>query len=349
MIIVKTPYRISFFGGGTDYHTWYQQNGGTVISTTINHYSNILCRYLPPFKEFRYRIAWKIMELVNNIDEITHPAIKAILSEYINDGKCLELLCSSDLPARSGLGSSSAFTVAMLKCVYALKGSYISKQELAKQAIRIERDVLKENVGIQDQIACSYGGLNIVNIERNGDFFVEPVAISERRKKLFNSHLLLFYTGISRTASEIAGDQMQKAKDNASQLIEMQKMPDEALKILVNENADIKELGNLLAHAWKLKSSLDGKVSNSFIDQIYNAGVKNGAIGGKLLGAGGGGFFLFFAEPQYHEQIINALSSLLYVPFEFESLGAHLTHYQMHDYNEETYKRRDYIHLKKAS
>lgn len=341
MIITRSPYRISFFGGGTDYHTWYEEHGGEVLSTSIDHYNYISCRYLPPFHpEYMNRIAWRILEYPKSIDEIQHNAIKGALKHYdIKRG--VEISNQCDLPARSGLGSSSTFSAALIMALKALKGKMISKEDLAIETINLERNVLKENVGIQDQIATVYGGLNHITINHNGEFKVEPLIMNQKRKEHFNDHLLLFFTGVARTSSDVCKKQIDSAKKNTSQLSQMQAMVPQAIDILTN--GKLEEFGELLHETWMLKRSLTDNISTSYIDEIYDIARKSGAIGGKVLGAGGGGFMLFFAKPEYHSKIKEELKSFIHVPFKFENNGTHIIHYSPKLYSLHSYERLKYI------
>jgi len=345
MIITRTPYRISFFGGGTDYHTWYQKHGGNILSTSINHYNYISCRYLPSFHlEYKNRIAWKILELTKEFENIQHNAIKAALLHYdVPHG--VEISNQCDLPARSGLGSSSSFCAGLIKAIYALKGEMIAKYGLAKETIRLEREILKEDGGIQDQIAAVYGGLNHIIINHNGSFSVNPIVISEERKKKFNDHLMLFFTGISRTSAEIAKKQVSATLDKKAELSQMDSLVIDACQILTSESTDLDKFGKLLHETWMLKRSLTDKISNSLIDEIYDTAMKNGALGGKVLGAGGGGFMLFYAKPEYQTQIKKSLRNLLHVPFKFDDQGCQIILYAPKKYHLSTYEKLDYIHL----
>ena len=341
MIITRSPYRISFFGGGTDYHTWYEEHGGEVLSTSINHYNYISCRYLPPFHpEYKNRIAWRILEYPNSIEEVQHNAIRGAL-KYYDVKRGVELSNQCDLPARSGLGSSSTFSAALIMAIKALKGKMISKEDLALETINLERNVLKENVGIQDQIATVYGGLNHIIINQAGEFKVEPIIINEKRKQHFNDHLLLFFTGVSRTSSEVCKKQIDSAKNNTKQLTRMQEMVSDAIKILTGGR--LEDFGELLHESWMLKRSLTDNISTSYIDEIYKTAVQNGAIGGKVLGAGGGGFMLFFAKPEYHSRIKDSLKSFINVPFKLENNGTQIIHYAPKLYSLHSYERLKYI------
>lgn len=326
MIITRTPFRISFFGGGTDYPVWYRQNGGAVLSSTINKYCYISTRYLPPFFDYKFRIRYTTREETKNIDEIKHPAVRACL-KYMNLNIGLEMVHTSDLPAMSGIGSSSAFTVGFLNSLYALKGKIVTKRQLAREAIHIEQNLIKENVGSQDQIAASFGGLNKIEFGGDNDFYVHPITIPKEKNNLFQSHLLLFFTGISRNASDIAGEQIKRTAEKKAELTAMLEMVDEAVDILNSDSRNILDFGKLFHESWKLKMGLTDLIANNTIKDIYKSALSAGALGGKLLGAGGGGFMLFFAPPEKHDQIKKALKNLLYVPFSFENLGTQVVLY----------------------
>ena len=327
MIITKTPYRISFFGGGTDHPAWFKENGGKVLATTFDKYCYISMRPLPPFFDHKYRIVYSQIENINDIKDIKHPAVKEVL-KYYNYVNGLEVHHDGDLPARSGLGSSSSFTVGMLNAMNALKGVYSSPHELASTAIHIEQDLIKECVGSQDQISAAYGGFNEIEFYKDGTFSVEPKIISQDRLQDLNDNLMLFFTGISRFSSEIAESQISNMKKCHSQMHELQDMVDEASSILGNLNTPLDEFGKLLNKAWENKRSLSDKVTNTQIDELYNAAIKAGALGGKILGAGGGGFILFFAKPENQDRVKAALADLTYVPFKFENTGSKVVLYQ---------------------
>ena len=327
MIITKTPYRISFFGCGTDHPTWFKENGGKVLATTFDKYCYISMRPLPPFFDHKYRIVYSQIENINDIKDIKHPAVKEVL-KYYNYVNGLEVHHDGDLPARSGLGSSSSFTVGMLNAMNALKGVYSSPHELASTAIHIEQDLIKECVGSQDQISAAYGGFNEIEFYKDGTFSVEPKIISQDRLQDLNDNLMLFFTGISRFSSEIAESQISNMKKCHSQMHELQDMVDEASSILGNLNTPLDEFGKLLNKAWENKRSLSDKVTNTQIDELYNAAIKAGALGGKILGAGGGGFILFFAKPENQDRVKAALADLTYVPFKFENTGSKVVLYQ---------------------
>lgn len=325
MIISKTPFRISFFGGGTDYPVWYRENKGAVLSTTINKYCYITLRYLPPFFPHKHRIVYSKIELTKGVDEIFHPAVREVLN-YLKINKGMEIHHDGDLPAWTGLGTSSSFSVGLLNSLYALKGVISSKEQLAKQAIYIERDVLKENVGVQDQIAAAYGGFNKIIFEQNDEFKVEPVTIKKEKEEELDKHLMLFFTGISRFASEIAKSQIENTPQRKRELNLMYQMVDKAINIL-NEEHDILEFGKLLNETWKLKKTLSNKISNPIVDDIYQKALNAGALGGKLCGAGGGGFLLLFVSPEKQQKVREELKNFLEVKFNFEKQGSQIIYY----------------------
>lgn len=325
MIISKTPFRISFFGGGTDYPAWYKENRGAVISTTIDKYCYITCRYLPPFFEHKHRIVYSKIDTVKNINEIEHPSARAII-KFLNIEKGLEIHHDGDLPARTGLGSSSSFTVGLIHSLYALKGIMPSKMKLAKEAIHIEQKILNENVGCQDQIQVAFGGFNKINFATDDSFQIQPIIINKERLNSFQDHLMLFFTGISRYASDIAKEQILNIKNKKKELKAIHQMVDESIKILTG-NSNIDEFGKLLHKSWMIKKKLSKNISTSVIDDIYNSACDAGAIGGKLLGAGGGGFILFFAKPENHEKIRRKLKNILYVDFKFDNTGSQIIFY----------------------
>lgn len=327
MIISKTPFRISFFGGGTDYPDWYFENGGSVLSTTIDKYCYISVRHLPPFFDHNFRISYSQIENVNEISDIKHPAVKAILNDLKFDSG-LEIHVDADLPARSGIGSSSSFIVGLLNSLYALRGKRVSKRFLAQESIRYEQEVLSENVGSQDQTAAAFGGFNFIEFEKaTGKISVEPIVVKKNRVNLLNDHLMLFFTGFSRIASEIAKEQVENIKKNQLELLKISQMVDRAQKILEN-NEDILKFGQLLHESWIIKRGLSSKLTNSSIDKMYSLALNSGALGGKLLGAGGGGFMLLFVEPSKQDAVKNALSDHIYVPFEFESNGSQIIYFE---------------------
>jgi D-glycero-alpha-D-manno-heptose-7-phosphate kinase len=327
MIITKTPYRISFFGGGTDYPSWYRENGGKVLSTTFNKFCYISLRQLPPFFDHKYRIVYSLIENINNINDIKHPAVREVL-KYVKSSVGLEIHHDGDLPARSGLGSSSAFTVGLLNALSALDGKFKSSDSLAKAAIHVEQNLIKEFVGSQDQIAASYGGFNQIEFYSDDNFEVEPIVISQNRKNDLNNNLMLFFTGISRFSSEVTQSQIANMHNCSSQMHELNGMVDEGIKILANINTPIDDFGMLLNSSWKIKRSLSNMISNNTIDELYNTALKSGAIGGKVLGAGGGGFILFYVKPENQNKVKKALKGLTYVPFKFENTGSKIVVHQ---------------------
>jgi len=325
MVISKTPFRISFFGGGTDYPAWYLQNAGAVLSTSINKYCYISIRYLPPFFEHKHRIVYSLIENVKHLEDIQHPVVRTILKLY-KVKKGVEIHHDGDLPARAGLGSSSAFTVGMLNSLYALRGSIISKEELAKKAIHIERDILKENVGSQDQVIVAYGGFNKIIFFKDHTFRVVPICLKKERLIQLQSHLMLIFTGLSRFASEIVAEQIRNTPKKRVELTAMFDMVDQGIDIL-NSRRNINEFGKLLNKAWILKRKLSPRISNPQIDNLYENALRNGAIGGKLLGAGGGGFMLLFVPPEKRKKVRRALNNMLEVKFAFENGGSQIIYY----------------------
>jgi len=326
VIISRTPFRISFFGGGTDYPVWYREKGGAVLATTIDKYCYITCRYLPPFFGHKSRIIYSKMEHVQNVNEIHHPSVRETL-RFMGITEGVEIHHDGDLPAMTGLGTSSSFTVGLLHAFYALKGIMPSKMQLALDGIHIEQEMIKENVGSQDQTLAAFGGFNRIDFSGKNDIQVQPITVKPQRLELLQDHLLLFFTGFSRNASEIAGEQIKNIPHKKAILSTMRQMVDEAINIL-NGNNDLLEFGKLLHESWQLKRSLTGKISTPQVDDIYTAARDAGAIGGKLLGAGGGGFILLFARPEIHPKIKEKLSRLLYVPFQFENLGSQIIFFE---------------------
>jgi D-glycero-alpha-D-manno-heptose-7-phosphate kinase len=327
MIISRTPFRISFFGGGTDYPAWYIENGGAVLATTINKYGYLTCRQLPPFFEHKTRIVYSKIELIKDLAEIDHPAVKAVL-QWMKVEEGLEIHYDGDLPACSGLGSSSSFTVGLVHVLKALQGRYMSKEDLAKSALHVEQDIIKENVGSQDQICAAFGGFNRIDFKQNGSFDVSPVILPVEKINELQNHLMLFFTGFSRIASTVAKSKIDNFKNKAAELKTMHSMVDQALSILQTETTPILEFGKLMHESWMLKRSLSNMVSNPQIDEIYDVALKNGAIGGKLLGAGGGGFLLLFVKPEWQEKVKEALKYFIHVPFKFENHGSKIVLYQ---------------------
>lgn len=327
MIISKTPFRISFFGGGTDYPDWYHQHGGSVLATSINKYCYISCRYLPPFFDHKYRIVYSAIENVKTIADIQHPSVRATL-DYMQCHQGLEIHHDGDLPARSGLGSSSSFTVGLLHALHALQGSYVSQEKLASETIHIEQQLIGEHVGSQDQITAAMGGFNRIRFFQDGHFSTEPVILNQQRNQQLQSHLMLFFTGLQRNAPDIAKSKIDNLDKRRVELQAMQAMVDEAIQILQNDQADLAAFGQLLDQSWQLKRQLSEAVSNETIDTIYTKAKQAGALGGKLLGAGGGGFLLLFVEPEQQQKVRDALDSLIHVPFQFDNSGSKIVLYQ---------------------
>jgi D-glycero-alpha-D-manno-heptose-7-phosphate kinase len=331
MIISRTPFRISFFGGGTDYPAWYRQHGGSVIGMTIDKYCYISCRALPPFFEHKHRIVYSKVELVKSIDEIQHPAVKGILKAYHAD-EGLEIHHDGDLPSRSGMGSSSAFTVGLIHCLKALHGAMISKRELAVQAVHVEQEILKENVGSQDQILTAYGGLNRIDFNRDDSFVVTPVIMDKERVAALQSHMMLFFTGFSRIASEIAKSQIQNMEKRKGDIQAMSALVEEAMLVLQSRSVPITQFGKLLRDYWQYKRGLSDCISNPDLDEIYQAGIDAGAIGGKLLGAGGGGFMLFFVRPEDQAKVKERLHKLVHVNFRIDYTGSKIVIYEPNNF-----------------
>lgn len=329
MIIVRSPMRVSFFGGGTDHPTWFRTGeSASVLSTTIDKYLYVTLRKLPRVFDFNYRVSWRIIEETKSISEIQHPIVKAVLNNYGEEHNWgYEVLYNADLPAQSGLGSSSAFTVAMLKAYLGNNGNIGSKHFFAREAIRIEQDLLKEPVGSQDQIAAAYGGLNQIRFFADSSFFVEPVLISPERKRTLNENLVMFFTGFTRSASKIEGEKIKEISNKTEELRAIHDMVIEGREILEDSSRDLNDFGRLLHEAWMRKRALSSSVSNGALDQAYNAALEAGAIGGKLLGAGGGGFLLFYVEPHNRQAVIDRLKPMVNMSFGFENSGASVVLY----------------------
>jgi D-glycero-alpha-D-manno-heptose-7-phosphate kinase len=327
MIISRTPFRISFFGGGTDYPSWFREHGGAVVGAAIDKYFYMSMRRLPPFFAHRYRIVYSQIELVQQISEIKHPAVRGILAD-LNVQEGLEIHADADLPARSGLGSSSSFTVGLLHALYALDCKMVSKRDLATQAIRMEQEVLKENVGSQDQLWAAYGGFNRIDFRCDGSFAVAPIMLPPQRRDEFTRSIMLFFTGFTRFASDFAEEKIKNMNSRKSQLRTIRSMVDSAIDMLRDPKTPVRELGDLLHDSWRLKRELADNVSNAQIDEIYEAGREAGAIGGKLLGAGGGGFMLFLVDPEKREQVRERLKNLIHVSVGFDNDGSKIVLYQ---------------------
>jgi D-glycero-alpha-D-manno-heptose-7-phosphate kinase len=340
VIISRTPYRVSFFGGGTDYPAWFHEHGGAVLAASINHYCYITCRFLPPFFDQANRIVWSKIELVNDHSEIEHPAIRAAL-KFLGIEEGLELHHSGDLPARAGLGSSSAFAVGLLQTLHAMRDADLSKKELAEQAIYLEQNLLGDHVGVQDQIQTAFGGLNRIDINQDGSFHVRPLKLSERQLKELENHILLFYTGTARNASDVAAAQIKAIPNHKADLLEMRRLVDEATAILLR--GDLADFGRLLHESWLIKRRLSDRIAPDFVNDIYDRARSAGALGGKLLGAGGGGFMMFIVRPQDHIKVLSALHELLLVPAQFDWNGTQLIFKSVPRYSQTAHYRRDYM------
>ena len=349
MIITSTPLRISFFGGGTDYPVWYRQYGGSVLSTTIDKSCFITCRWLPPFFEYHSRISYTKVENVGQNNVIQHPSVRACLQFLgIDDG--IEIHHIADLPARSGLGTSSAFTVGLLQGLYALKNQMRDKHTLAAEAIHVEQELLREAVGAQDQVSAAYGGFNRINFGTDGSIEVRRMLASPGRLAELEQHLALYFTGFSRFASEIAQEQLKMTPHKKQELDTMLQLVDEAEAIIASPDRSLHEFGRLLHESWRIKRTLTHKISNASIDEIYEAGISAGALGGKLLGAGGGGFMLFFVPPERREALRTRLKKLLCIPFAFSNRGSHVVVYEPEEqYDKSLASERNSIYAEASS
>ena len=334
MIITRTPLRISFFGGGTDYPVWYREHGGAVLATTINKSCYISCRRLPPFFEYHSRISYSKVENVDDNAAIEHPSVRGCL-QYMGINEGIEIHHVADLPARTGLGTSSAFTVGLLLALYALQSQMRDKHNLAIDAIHVEQEILREAVGAQDQVSAAYGGFNRIDFNNDGSIEVRRALIAPSRLVELEQHLALYFTGFSRTASDIAKEQIRLTPQRTRELEVMYQMVNEAESIITNPNCALKDFGKILHESWKLKRSLTENITNSSINEIYNAGIETGAFGGKLLGAGGGGFMLFVVPPERRRALRVRLQKLLCIPFSFCNRGSHVVVYEP----EEVYDR----------
>ncbi len=326
MFITKTPYRISFFGGGTDHPTWFRENGGKVLATTFDKYCYISVRCLPQFFDHKFRVVYSSIESVKTIDQIEHPSVRETLN-YFKIDKGLEIHHDGDLPARSGLGSSSSFTVGLVNALNALKGVQSSKIDLANSAIHIEQNLIKECVGSQDQVSAAYGGMNEIIFNQDDSYSVNPMVCQGRINEL-DDHLMLFYLGVSRFSSDISKSQVSNMKNCTSQMHDLYSMVDEGSSILKNPNTSINEFGKLLHESWEIKKSLSDKITNLLINETYESARSAGALGGKVLGAGGGGFILFFVKPRDQKAVREKLKNLVHVPFNFENTGSRVVLYQ---------------------
>ena len=322
MIISRTPFRISFFGGGTDYPAWYRKHGGAVLAAAIDKYCYLTCRYLPPFFEHQIRVVYSRIENCHTIDEIEHPAVREVL-RYLGITRGLEIHHDGDLPARSGMGSSSSFTVGLLHALYGLLGRMPGKHQLAMESIHIEQRCIKETVGSQDQVSAAYGGFNHISFLQNGEISVRPITISSDRIQELSSHIMLFFSGVKRTASNVADSYVKNIEGRKRQLRIMKDLLDESISVLA-DGQDILIFGELLHEAWQAKRGLSTMVSNPYIDEIYDQARAAGAVGGKLTGAGGGGFLLLFAPPGAQKKLRDKLNKLIYVPIKFDFAGSQI-------------------------
>ena len=330
MIYTKTPFRMSFLGGGTDYQPFFEENGGSVISTTFNKFCYVSVRHLPRFFDYRNQLTYSKIERTIIVDEIEHPMVRNAMKMLDMHDLCISY--DADLPARSGLGSSSSFAVGLLNAFHAIKGQYADHRQLAEEAIYLERKLCAESGGWQDQIAVAYGGLNRINFSADR-FEVKPVIIQKERKEALNRNLMIFFTGLSRLSSEVAKEQVKVTKNKKSELLEMLSLVDAGERILTDRHSDLDEFGRLLDSTWKLKRGLSSNVSTNTLDNIYAEALKHGALGGKLLGAGNGGFFLFYVSEERQSELKKALEKFLHVPFQFEESGSCVLYYRPESYD----------------
>lgn len=326
MIITKTPYRVSFFGGGTDYPDYYREHGGRVLSTSIDKYCYISVRKLPPFFQHKHRIVYSKIECVNHIADIEHPAVREIF-QYLNIQEGLELHYDGDLPSRSGVGSSSAFTVGLLHSLYVLQGKFKTPRQLFEEALHVEQDLINEPVGSQDQVACAVGGFNIIDFHKDGEILVTPVTIQAERRQVLQDNLLMFFTGIQRYSHNVSKSKVENISINLKRLDELKKLTQEAINVICDEDADLDQFGELLHQSWLQKRELSNLVSNDIIDTLYARAMNSGALGGKLLGAGGGGFLLFYVPPEAQSNVRESLSALTEINFTFDRNGSQIIIY----------------------
>lgn len=330
MIITKTPFRMSFFGGGTDMESFFREYGGAVLSTTFDKYCYVNVRHLPRFFDYSTELSYSRIERVNSVENIEHPAVRNAM--IMLDMHEIRLTYEADLPARSGLGTSSSFAVGMLNAFYALKGKYADKKKLADEAIYLERVLCREAGGWQDQIAAAFGGFNRINFNKNGTYDVVPIIIHPERKKELNDNLMMFFTGFTRFSSDLQKANALGYAEKIAQLREMLSLVDDAEKVLTNKHSNLDEFGRLLNHTWRLKRQTGGAITTNCIDALYEKGIEAGALGGKLLGAGGGGFLVFYVQPEKRAAVKEAMKDLLYVPFNFEDGGTRVIHYTPESY-----------------
>ena len=325
MIITKTPFRMSFFGGGTDMESFFRKYGGAVLSTTFDKYCYVTVRHLPRFFDYTTELAYSKMERVNNVDDINHPAVRNAMKML--DMHEIRLTYEADLPARSGLGTSSSFAVGMLNAFHCLKGKYADKKKLADQAIYLERELCQEAGGWQDQIAAAFGGMNRIEFNKDGTYDVRTIIIHPERKQQLNDNLLMFFTGFTRFSSEMQKANQSGYDEKVKQLQQMYALVDDAEAVLEDKHSDLDDFGRLLDKTWRLKRQTGGAITTNSIDALYEKGIEAGALGGKLLGAGGGGFLVFYVQQENKESVMNAMKDLLYVPFRFEDGGTQVIHY----------------------
>lgn len=330
MIITKTPFRMSFFGGGTDIESFFKEYGGAVLSTTFDKYCYVNVRHLPRFFEWKNELSYSKTERVVNVDDIGHPAIRNAMKML--DMHEIRLMYEADLPARSGLGTSSSFAVGMLNAFYCLKGKYADKKKLADEAIYLERELCQEAGGWQDQIAAAFGGMNRIEFDKDGTYDVRPIIIHPDRKKQLNDNLLMFFTGFTRFSSDMQEANKAGYREKIKQLQEMYALVGDAEAVLENKHSDLDDFGRLLDKNWRLKRQTGGAITTGYIDDLYEKGLSAGALGGKLLGAGGGGFMVFYVPHEKKEAVMNAMKDILYIPFRFEDGGTQVVHYTPENY-----------------
>ena len=330
MIITKTPFRMSFFGGGTDMESFFREHGGAVLSTTFDKYCYVNVRHLPRFFDYRTELSYAKIERVTDVEQIAHPAVRNAMKML--DMHEIRLTYEADLPARSGLGTSSSFAVGMLNAFYALKGKYADKKKLADEAIYLERELCAEAGGWQDQIAAAFGGMNRIEFNKDGTYDVKPIIIHPDRKKQLNNNLLMFFTGFTRFSSDLQKANQTGYDEKVKQLQQMYTLVDDAERVLEDKHSDLDEFGRLLDHTWRLKRQTGGAITTNSIDALYEKGITAGALGGKLLGAGGGGFLVFYVQPEKQDAVKEAMKDLLYVPFKFEDGGTRVIHYTPESY-----------------
>ena len=334
MIITKTPFRMSFFGGGTDMEDYFRENGGAVLSTTFDKYCYVNVRHLPRFFDYSTELSYSKTERVTDVEDIKHPAIRNAMKML--DMYEIRLTYEADLPARSGLGTSSSFAVGMLNAFYALKGKYADKKKLADEAIYLERVLCQEAGGWQDQIAASYGGFNRINFGSNR-YEVLPVIISPERKNQLNDNLMMFFTGFTRFSSEVQkANNVSGTEGKRLKLKKMYELVDEAETVLTDKERNLDDFGRLLDTTWRLKKGTGNAISTNSIDGLYEKGIEAGALGGKLLGAGGGGFLVFYVQPEKQKAVRESMKDLMYIPFKFEDGGTRVIHY-----SSETFEPKD--------